>query len=475
MSAPAEEVAAGPAQAAGVTGTRADLVSILKAAAEAHRAGKLEEAIRYYVQALSGNPSLHGPYNNIGAAYFMLGRFEPAAAWYRVALARGDQNARGNLGEAYRKIGRVAEAEALQRAVLASDANDVGGHFSLAQTLRDSGYLDEALAEFDETLKLQPDHLAAAWNRALLLLQLGRYAEGFAAYETRFKRPESPPRALSVPRWQGEPLEGRTILIYDEQGFGDTLQFARFVPEVAARGGRVVFECKPALERLMQSLDGAPTVVARGTPLPQHDVAAPLLSLPFILGTTLETLPAPRRYLMPPADLVERIATILQRPEGTLKVGIAWAGRPGLGHDPIRSCGLAPFAELIGLPGIALFGLQVGPRAADIDAHGLRGLITDLGPLLKDFSITAAVIENLDLVITIDSAVAHLVGALGKPVWLALSSVGDWRYLAKRSDSPWYPSMRIFRQPRFGDWAGTFSNIATALEVRDGLEGGVSP
>jgi tetratricopeptide (TPR) repeat protein len=469
LSTPAEPGAAGQAPAVSAAATRVDAALLLRTANAAHKAGRLEDAIAAYVEALALSPGLKGPYNNIGAAFYVLGRYEAAAAWYREALARGDDNAQGNLGEAYRRLGRFTEAEALQRTVLATAPGDLNGHFCLAQTLRDSGYLEEALAEFETVLGLQADHVAAAWNRALLLLQLGRYAEGFEAYETRFRRAETPPRALAVPRWQGEPLEGRTILLYDEQGFGDVMQFARFVPEVAARGGRIVLECKALLVRLLQSLEGAPVVVARGQALPAHDLAAPLLSVPGLLRTTLETLPAPRRYLASPAGLAERMAPIVRRAPGTLKVGIVWAGRPLEPQDAVRSAGLLHFAELAGLPGVALFSLQVGPRAANIVALGLKGLITDLSPVLKDFAATAAVIDNLDLVITIDSAVAHLAGALGKPVWLALAFTGDWRYLARRSDSPWYPSMRLFRQARFGDWEGTFRNIATALEVRDGL------
>jgi hypothetical protein len=405
----------------------------------------------------------------MGAALFMLGRFDMAAAWYRRAVELGDDEARGNLGEAYRKLGRMAEAEACQRDMLARNADNATARFALARTLQESDWLDDALAGYDEILRRSPGNPRALWNRALVLLQLGRYEDGFKAYEARFARPESPARKFDVPRWDGGPLNGRPILVHDEQGFGDCLQFARFVPLVAARGGRVVVDCQAPLARLMQGLDGAAQVIARGTVPPPFDVEAPLLSLPAILGITHGTLPAPRHYLSPPADLVARFAPITARPPGTLKVGIAWAGRADQRDDFKRSAGLPPFAELVGLPGVSLFGLQVGPRAADIGRLGLTGLITDLSPWLDDFAATAAAIETLDLVVSIDSAVTHLAGALGKPLWLALSSTGDWRYLSKRSDSPWYPSVRIFRQTRFGDWESVFRNIAAALEVRDGL------
>ena len=216
------------------------------------------------------------------------------------------------------------------------------------------------------------------------------------------------------------------------------------MPVFAARGGRVVFECQAPLVRLMQNLGDVAGVIARGAPPPPFDVEAPLLSVPAILGTQLETLPAPAGYLSPPADLVARFEFITARPPGMLKVGIVWAGRPEQRDDAKRSAGLVPFAELIGVPGVVLFSLQVGPRAADIGRLGYTGLIVDLSPWIEDFASTAAAIETLDLVVSIDSAVTHLTGALGKPVWLALAFGGEWRYLTKRSDSPWYKSLRIF-------------------------------
>ena len=364
----------------------------------------------------------------------------------------------------------MAEAEACQREALARNPDNETARFSLARTLQESGWIEDSLGCYDDILKRSPGNPRARWNRALVLLQLGRFEEGFKAYEARFARPESPARKFNVPRWDGTPLDGRAILIHDEQGFGDSLQFARFVPMAAARGGRVVLECQAPLARLMRSLDGVSEVIERGAPPPPVEFEAPLLSLPAILGITRETLPAPRRYLAPPADLVARFAPITARAEGTLRVGIAWAGRADQRDDVKRSAGLFPFNELIGLPGVALFGLQVGPRAADIGKLGLTGLIADLSPWLDDFAATAAAIDTLDLVVSIDSAVAHLAGALGKPVWLALSSTGDWRYLSKRNDSPWYPGLRIFRQARFGDWETVFRNIAAALEVRDGID-----
>lgn len=470
MSDPAETGAAGVAPAKAAT-PPSDVGTLHRAAVEALRAGRFKDAAAGLTKVIALSPGLASAHNNMGVVLFMSGHFETAAAWYRRAVELGDEDARGNLGEAYRKLGRLAEAEACQREVLARQPDNETSRFALAQTLKDSDWLEDSLACYDDILRRNPNHAKAAWNRALLLLQLGRYEDGFKAYEARFRRPESPPRKLDAPRWAGEPLGGRTILVHDEQGFGDSLQFARFVPLVAAGGGRIVLECLPPLARLMQSLEGATSVIPRGAPLPPYDVEAPLMSLPAILGITQGTLPAPARYLSPPADLAARFKAATARSAGTLKVGIAWAGRGDQRDDSRRSAGLAPFIELIGLERVALFGLQVGPRAGDIAALGLIGLITDLSPGLEDFAATAAAIDALDLVISIDSAVAHLAGALGRPVWLALSLTGDWRYLSKRNDSPWYPSMRIFRQARFGDWASVFRNIAAALELRDGLGG----
>ncbi|MGD9537361.1 MAG: tetratricopeptide repeat protein [Alphaproteobacteria bacterium] len=468
MDDPAEPQAAGAAQA-GAAARKADAGALHRAAVEAHRAGRLQEAIAGYRRVIALSPELASAYNNMGAALYMSGQFAAAAAWYRQAIQLGDEDARGNLGEAYRKLGRLAEAETLQREALARNPGNELSRFALAQTLRDAGWLEDALATYDEILNAAPGNVKAAWNRALVLLQLGRYGEGFKAYEARFERPESPARRLDAPRWDGGALDGRTILVHDEQGYGDAIQFARFVPLVAARGGRVVLQCAAPLVRLMRSLEGVAEVIAQDDAAPPHEAEAPLLSLPAILGITDGTLPSPGHYLAPPADLIEHFAPLTARRGGLLKIGIAWAGRPDQRDDHKRSIGLANFVDLIGLPGIALFGLQVGPRAADVEKLGLGGLIADLSPRLDDFAATAAAIEALDLVISIDSAVAHLAGALAKPVWLALSFTGDWRYLSKCSDSPWYPSMRIFRQPRFGDWDGVFRDIASALELRDGL------
>lgn len=469
MSDPAEPAAAGAAPGGGAAAPAADAGALHRAAIQALRAGQLKEAIDSLAKLVALSPRLASAHNNMGAALFMAGRFDLAAAWYRRALDLGDEDARGNLGEAYRKLGRLAEAEACQREALARNPGNETARFSLARTLQESGWLEDALGCYDDLLKRSPGNPRALWNRALILLQLGRFEEGFKAYEARFTRPESPARKFDVPRWDGAPLNGRTLLVHDEQGFGDCLQFARFVPLAAARGGRIVFECQAPLARLMRSLDGVAEVIERGAPPPPFELEAPLLSLPAILGVARESLPAPRRYLRAPDDLIDRFRPITARPEGALKVGIAWAGRADQRDDFKRSATLAQFAELVGLPGVAMFSLQVGPRAADIGKLGLSGLIADLSPWLDDFAATAAAIETLDLVVSIDSAVAHLAGSLGKPVWLALSSTGDWRYLTKRSDSPWYPSLRIFRQARFGDWESVFRNIAAALEVRDGL------
>jgi hypothetical protein len=290
----------------------------------------------------------------------------------------------------------------------------------------------------------------------------GDLATGFALYEARFEDPRlgTPARSLPWPRWSGvEPLAGQRILLHAEQGLGDTLQFARYAPLVAARGARVVLEVPAPLAGLLRPLDGVSAVIARGNPLPVVDCHCPLGSLPLALGTTLATIPASIPYLH--ADAVDVAAWQAQPGDRRPRVGLVWAGNRRHRNDRRRSLPLAALAPLARGPW-QLVSLQKDLTLDD--AQRLAGWqAIDAGPRLGDFAATAAALTALDLVVTVDTAVAHLAGALGRPAWVLLPHAPDWRWLLGRADSPWYPTLRLFRQPRPGDWARVVRQVADAL------------
>lgn len=283
---------------------------------------------------------------------------------------------------------------------------------------------------------------------------------GFTEYESRWQKEDNPARPFSQPLWDGSSLEGKTILLHGEQGLGDQIQFIRYVPLVAQYQGRIVVECSPPLVRLFTSVAGIYQLIARGEDLPTFDVHAPLMSLPRILGTTLETVPAQIPYLYPTASISLRLET---PPSTSLKVGIVWAGSPFFKGNYKRFCPLSYFLNLLNVPNIAFYSLQKEPQVEELTKLSPPLPIQDLGTQMNDFADTAFVLQQLDLVISVDTAVAHLAGALGKPVWLVLSFSPDWRWMLKREDSPWYPTMRLFRQSQFGDWQGVFEQVEQAL------------
>jgi ADP-heptose:LPS heptosyltransferase len=264
-----------------------------------------------------------------------------------------------------------------------------------------------------------------------------------------------------VPLWNGEDLAGRTVLLHGEQGYGDTIQGLRYVPLVAARGGRVVLEVPAPLARVAASVSGVAEFVTAGQALPRFDLVCPMLSLPRALGTTLETIPADLPYLAPPAEAVAQWRERLGGPG--LRIGIAWAGSALHRSDAQRSIEIETLAPLLKTKGVRWFSLQVGERAADL-ARLPAGLITDLAPRLSDFADTAAALANLDLLISVDTAVVHLAGALARPAWVMLRARPDWRWMLEREDTPWYPSLRLFRQRERGDWDEVVARVRAALE-----------
>ncbi len=369
-------------------------------------------------------------------------------------------------------LGRFAEAENCYHEALRLNPRYAEAHNNLASALQALGRHEEALAGYDLALLYQPDSASAHWNRSLAWLQQGDYQRGWPEYEWRWRRDRVVRRRLPGAPWDGAPLDGRTLLIYPEQGLGDQIQFVRYAPLARQQGGRVVVECPPALLGLFATCPGIDQLVAEGTPLPPFDVHVPVMSLPHRLGTTLETIPAAVPYLSADPARVASWAEVLAGIPG-YRVGIAWQGNPRHAWDRHRSIPLARFAPLAQVPGVRLVSLQKGPGVEQ-----LRGLAERLPvAVLPDgpegtFLDTAAVVSQLDLVVTADTALAHLAGALGVPVWVALSAHSDWRWLRDREDTPWYPSMRLFRQATLGDWPGVFACMAAELGPRsDGRDG----
>ena len=426
--------------------------------------GKLDEAVACYRRALELKPDYAEAHNNLGTAFKDQGKLDEAVACYRRALELKPDfaEAHNNLGIALKDQGKLDEAVACYRRALELKPDYAEAHNNLGNALKDQGKLDEAVACYRRALELKPDFAEAHGNQSLLSLLTGDFQRGWAEYEWRWKTKQCQRRDFSQPLWDGQPLEGRTILLHAEQGLGDAIQFVRYAALVKQRGGAVIVECPKPLLSLLASCAGIDRLVGRGDDLPPFDVHAPLLSLPGIFHTSLETIPADVPYLFADPGLVEHWREELGGIAG-FKIGIAWRGNPEHRNDRARSIPLSCFEPLAGLPGVRLLACKKGRAWSSCKSWPDRFPITELGSRLDDFMDTAAVLMNLDLVITCDTAVAHLAGALGVPVWVALPFVPDWRWLLDRSDSPWYPTMRLFRQKKPGDWAGVFEEIKAEL------------
>jgi len=452
-------------------------VQLAPTLAEAHNSlgvalidtGAVTEAEAPLRQAIELNPSLAMAHGNLGRLYTLRNEAIAAVDCCRLAVELAPAVAANwvNLAAALTIHAQPVEALRATDRALELDPDSVDALNNKAGALDTLGRSAEAIATFDRAIKLAPDHAEAHFGRALAWLGLGNYEDGFADYEWRLKLPSAAISQTRVPTWDGSPLEGRTLLLHAEQGFGDTLQFVRFATEAAKRGGKVILACQPDLTSLLNGIEGVSQVVPMTDPPPVFDTHAPLASLPHLFGITLDTVPATTPYVpVPEAWPLEGPA---ERPNARCKVGLAWTGGGDNRINRRRSCPLEAMAPLLQLPDIAWYSLQVGPRSGDLQTVPAATQVTDLSPRLNDFADTARAMAGLDLVITIDTAVAHLAGALGIPVWVMLSHGGDWRYLRQRADSPWYPTMRLFRQPEPGAWEPVIDQVRAALEADTGL------
>ena len=434
------------------------------------QAGKLDEAVAACREAVRISPHMAEAHNNLGTALDELGRPDEAIACLEQALRIKPDfaKAHNNLGIAFwHKADYARAAEHCRRAIeLTPDLSEA--YNNLGNVLRDQGDFAGALACYEQSLKLLPEGVDAHWNRSLVWLLEGNFAQGWAEYEWRWKLKTFSTRATNRPLWDGSPLAGRTILLDAEQGLGDTLQFIRFAPLVQQRGGRVIAVCQKPLMQILSSCPGIDRLVAQGEPAPDFDVYTPLLSLPKLFFTTLATVPAQIPYLHADPYLVERWGRELASIEA-FKVGIAWKGSAKNRMDQQRSIPLAAFEPLARVPGVQLISLQKGEGSEQLrDAAG-RFNVIDLAERLDEtsgaFMDTAAVIEHLDLVVTCDTSLAHLAGALGAPSWIALALSPDWRWLLARDDTPWYPTVKLFRKTSVGDWSDVFKRMTAALEA----------
>ena len=430
--------------------------------------GRIEEALKSWDAALAADPNHAEALHGRGNALYRLKRPDAALADYDRLLALRPDNidALNNRGGTLAELGRLDEAFASYTRASALDPSIPEILINMGHICADRHQFNAALSYYAAAAaqpKLRPE---AEWYTSLVHLRLGEFAQGWREYEWRWQQASWAPqrRDFAAPLWLGqEPVAGKTVLLHAEQGFGDTVQFARYAKLVAGMGARVLLEVHAPLKPLMTGIEGAAQVLSRGEALSAFDLHCPLMSLPLALGTTLETVPAAIPYLEAPEERAACWGARLGELRSP-RVGVVWAGSATHKNNHNRSIALARFASLLNAPGVAFVSLQSEVGAADkaiLDRH--PGVI-QVGRRLGDFADTAAVIAQLDLVIAVDTAVVHLAGALGKPVWVLLPFTPDFRWLLEREDSPWYPTARLFRQPRFGDWDSVLARVKRELE-----------
>jgi len=426
--------------------------------------GRHEEAVRHHERALALRPDYPEAQYNLGKALQALDRHEEAIRHYEAMLALQPEHADAlnNLGNALQALNRHEPAIARYEQALAIRPDHAEALNNLGNALQALNRHEEAIPLHARARRLQPENAWAQLNEGLAHLVSGDFERGLPLYEARL-RAEQKPRSFAAPRWHGEEeIAGKTILIHAEQGLGDTLHFARYLPLLAARGARIVLEAQRPLVPLLRGMRSITEIVAQGEALPDFDCHAPLLSLPLAFGTRLDTIPAEVPYLAAPPERIERWRALVEaapRP----RVGVVWAGNPSNTFDRRRSMPLERLVPLLETPGIGFFALQKELRPGDAQRLARLPNVVALSEQLEDFADTAAVVAQLDLVITVCTSMAHLAGGMGRPMWVMPPFSADFRWFRQRTDSPWYPTARLFRQNSFGDWDSTVASATRAL------------
>jgi tetratricopeptide (TPR) repeat protein len=403
----------------------------------------------------------------LGATVHQQDKLDEAINLYRAVLAV-DPNAAlaySNLSDALARLEQFDKAEAAARRAAELEPGNSGYWMNVSAVLNRAGSPEGTLSAARQAIAIAPDNYRAHVNAGMALLTMGRWDEGFPEFEWRTR--ELSPPASGRRTWDGSPLDGKAIVLRSEQGFGDTIQFVRYAAQLRERfgAGRVIAECPLPLRDLLSQASGIDQVIVHGeTPSADAECELFVMSLPHLFGTTVETVPANVPYLRVDPTRIEKFRPLV-RPADSLRVGIVWAGNPAQRDDRRRSCPPAALAPLLRMPGVSFHSLQKGSPADRDMAFMTELAVIDLGTACADFADLAAAMSLLDLVITVCTAPAHLAGALGVPVWTMLPHVCDWRWLLDRRDTPWYPTMRLFRQPRHGDWAAVVGDVAEALRV----------
>lgn len=428
---------------------------------------RYNEAITQYQIALQISPDLADAHINLGNIYLERGQYNEAIKHYQETLKLNPSQFESylHLGTIFQKQGKLDEAIQCYQKAIQLNPQFAGNYYNLGIAFQDKRLLNEAFGAYRKTIELDPDFAEAHFSISWLNLLLGNFKEGWKGYEWRWKLKEAYQRNLSQPIWDGSDIKGSTILLHAEQGLGDTIQFIRYAPLVAQGGAKVIVECQKELTQLLKNTEGVHQIVSYGELLPDFNVRFPLLSLPLVFNTTLESIPAKIPYLSADSIDVEKWRERIKNDNENIKIGLVWAGSTTIRKEGYYSCSLETFAPFARLNDIALYSLQKGQGSEQVvrPPNGMK--LIDYTEDMHDFSDTAAFIINLDLIISVDTAVAHLAGALGKPVWTLLRFSPEWRWMLDRTDSPWYPTMRLFRQPAPGDWGSVVEKIFNELQT----------